>query len=423
VLRNWAGNHTYAAGRVHRPRSVEELREVVAGCDRVRALGSRHSFTDLADSPGDLVSTEDLPQDVEIGGGIGGEIEGGIDGERGVVRVAGGVRYGTLAERLARDGWALATMASLPHISVAGAVATGTHGSGDRTGSLAAAVRSVELVDPDGEVRRVGRGDPDFAGYVVSLGALGVVTHLTLDLEPSYQVRQDLYTDLPWATAREHLDELTGSAYSVSLFTDWSSGQVQQVWLKSRDTTPPADLWGAAPAGETLHMLAGADVEAVTRQGGVLGPWHRRLPHFRMDFTPSRGEELQSEYLVPRAAADAAAGRLLELAPAFAPLLQVSEVRTVAADELWLSAAYGGDVVAFHFTWVRDVEGVYAVLPALEEALLPLGGRPHWGKCFVATAADLGSLYPRFESFRALASSADPGGKFRNDFLHRHLGL
>jgi alditol oxidase len=412
VLTNWAGNHRYAAGRLHEPRSVAELQELVAGLDRVRALGTRHSFTDLADTEGDLVTTASLPAEVEV------------DGAARQVRVSGGLRYGDLAQELARQGWALATMASLPHISVAGAIATGTHGSGDRTGSLAAAVAGLELVDGTGELRAVRRGDAGFAGHVVALGALGVTTHVTLDLEPTYDVRQDLWTDLPWDVAVEHLDELTASASSVSLFTDWASGVVQQVWLKSRATTvPPTELWGARPAAGPLHMLAGADVAAVTEQGGVAGSWEQRLPHFRLDFTPSRGEELQSEYLVPRTEAAAAVERLRALAPRFAHLLQVSEVRTIAADDLWLSGASGRDVVGLHFTWVRDVPGVYAVLPAIEAALLPLGGRPHWGKCFVAGAAELEPLYPRLSDFRGLAGRLDPLGRFRNAFLERHVGL
>lgn len=411
MLTNWAGNHTYAAAQVHRPRTTEELADLVGRLDRVRALGSRHSFTDLADTEGDLVSLADLPAAIEID----------ADGRQ--VRVPAGLRYGDLAEQLAAAGWALATMASLPHISVAGAIATGTHGSGDRTGSLAAAVAALDLVDPSGETRRVERGDTDFDGHVVALGALGIVTDVTLDIEPTYDVRQDVFTDLSWDVAAAHLDDLTSSAYSVSLFTDWASGTVQQVWLKSRGTTPPAELWGARPSLSTVHMLAGGDLAAVTTQGGATGPWHERLPHFRLDFTPSLGEELQTEYLVPRTAAADAVERLRALAPSFAPLLQVAEVRTIAADRLWLSGAYDGDAVGLHFTWVRDVPAVYAVLPAIEQALLPLGGRPHWGKCFTATAAELRPLYPRFDDFRALAERIDPGRKLRNGFLERCLDL
>ncbi len=411
VTKNWAGNHEYAAARVQEPASVGELQDLVGSAERVRALGTRHSFTDVADTTGDLVSTAGLPVEIEL------------DGDRQQVRVSGGVRYGDLAATLQERGWALATMASLPHISVAGAVATGTHGSGDRTGSLAAAVAGLDLVGADGALRSTRRGDDDFPGHVVSLGALGVATHVILDVEPTYDVRQDLYTDLPWDVAVAHFDELTSSAYSVSLFTDWSSGRVGQVWLKGRGDSAPPDLWGAPAATATLHMLSGADTAAVTRQGGVAGPWNRRLPHFRMEFTPSRGEELQSEYLVPRPQVGEAITRLRGLASLFEGLLQVTEVRTIAADDLWLSGAYGGDAVGLHFTWVRDVPGVYAVLPRIEEALLPLGARPHWGKCFLATAELLRPAYPRMGDFHDLAERLDPSHKFRNAFLERHLGL
>jgi alditol oxidase len=378
---------------------------VVADAREVRPLGTRHSFTDVADTSGDLVSTLSLPPTIEVGDTS--------------VRVAAGVRYGDLALRLHEQGRALATMASLPHISVGGAVATGTHGSGDRTGSLASAVSALEYVGADGRLRTVRRGDPDFAGHVVGVGALGISTHVTLDVEPAYEVRQDLFTDVPWDGA--DLDALTSAAYSVSLFTRWTNGMVDQLWLKSRGAEPPAVA--ATPAATTLHMLAGADVAAVTEQGGVAGPWHERLPHFRLEFTPSRGEELQSEYLVPRASAAAAVDALRALAPGFVDLLQVSEVRTIAADDLWLSGAYGGDAVGFHFTWVRDRSGVYAALPAIEDALLPLGARPHWGKCFVAGVDRLAPAYPRLDDFRALAERLDPERKLRNEFLARHLGL
>ncbi len=405
-MRNWAGNVTYAATGVVAPRSVEEAQELVAAEPRIRALGTRHSFTRVADSDAVLLSTEHLDRVLEVG-------------ERSVT-VEAGIHWGELGRQLDGHGLALANYASLPHISVGGAVATGTHGSGDRTGSLAAAAAGLEYVGADGELRTVRRGDPDFAGQVVALGALGITTHVTLDVEPAYEIRQDLFTDVPWDGA--DLDALTGAAYSVSLFTGWVNGRIDQVWLKSRGPDAP-DLPGATRATTTLHMLAGADVAAVTEQGGVPGPWHERLPHFRLAFTPSRGEELQSEYLVPRARASEAVDALRRLAPGFTHLLQVSEVRTIAADDLWLSGAYAGDAVGFHFTWVRDREGVYAALPAIEAALLPLGARPHWGKCFLATADELAPAYPRLGDFRDLADRLDPERKLRNEFLARHLGL
>ena len=414
-LTNWSGSHTYSATRVHHPVTVEELRALVAASDRVHALGSRHSFNLVADTVGELVSTAALPRDIEVDAGAG------------LVRVAGGMLYGDLATELHRQGWALASMASLPHISVAGAVATGTHGSGDGVGSLASAVAAVECVGPDGETRSVARGDDDFEGWVVALGALGIVTHLTLDIEPTYDVRQDLFLHLPWESLENDFDAITGSAYSVSLFTDWVGKDVNQVWRKSRlDVESPGlgagDFLGSTAATEAVHMLAGAPTAAVTHQLGEGGPWHERLPHFRMDFTPSRGEELQSEYLVPREHALEAFERMRALGPTFAHLLQVNEIRTVAGDRLWLSCAHDTDVVGLHFTWVRDLAGVSAVLPLVEDALLPLGARPHWGKLFTADPAALARAYPKLGEFQRLRSEVDPTGKFTNAFLDEHLG-
>lgn len=407
---NWAGNHTYRATQIVEPATVEEVQELVGRHDRVRALGSRHSFTDVADSDGVLLSTRALPDGVEL------------DSERRCVEVSGGALYGAVAEQLHQQGWALANLASLPHISVAGAVSTGTHGSGDRNQSLSAAVRSVTTVGTDGELRTVARGDADFPGSVVSLGALGVMVGLTLEVEPTFTVRQDVYTQVPWHVVDDSFDDLTGSGYSVSMFTDWAGTALQQLWVKSRADVALRPVIAGERASRTHHMLRGGALEALTQQGGVVGPWHERLPHFRMEFVPSRGEELQSEYFVPRERAAAAFQAMRRLAPRFAGLLQVGEIRTVAADDLWLSGASGHDVVGLHFTWVRDPAAVYAVLPDIEAALLPLGARPHWGKCFVAGHDDLAAAFPRLGDFAELVRRVDPGGKFTNAFLGRVLG-
>jgi xylitol oxidase len=413
VLTNWAGSYRYRAAAVRRPSSLPELQELVARSRRVRPLGSRHSFTGIADTDGDLLRLDGLPLEV------------GVDAGARAVSVSGGARYGDVVDALDGAGWALANLASLPHISVAGAVATGTHGSGNGNRSLAAAVRELDLVGPDGTLHRLRRGEPDFDGCVVSLGALGVVVRLVLDVEPAYQVRQSVLTGLGWDALEEHFDAITAGAYSVSLFTHWTDTAIEQVWLKSRtdDATPERrELFGAVPASTTMHMLRGGDTDAVTRQGGVPGPWHGRLPHFRLEHTPSRGAELQSEYLLPRSRAAEAFSGMRRLAGRMAPVLQVCEIRTVAAEPLWLSGSYERDVVGLHFTWDRRPEEVDALLPHLEEVLLPLQARPHWGKCFVASPAELAAAYPRFADFRRLRSRLDPERKFGNELVDGWLG-
>ncbi len=402
---NWSGHHTYGATVVHRPRTVDEVQAVVSAAPRIRALGSKHSFNDIADSV-ELVSLDALEPAVAI------------DEASETVSFSAGMRYGELGTALQNAGWALRNLASLPHISVAGAVATGTHGSGDRNGTLARAVSGIELVDATGTLRQISPVDPDFDGAVVSLGALGVVIRLTLDIEPTYQVRQDLYSGLEWSALLENFDAITGRAYSVSVFTDWVS--IGPVWLKSRTdaAAPPRSLFGAKPYASEVHMIAGMAATNTTPQLGVSGPWNERLAHFRLEFTPSNGDELQTEYLIPRRHAIDAIEAVRAMASVITPLLHITEFRTIAADSLWLSGAYETDAVGIHFTWLNQPAAVLALLPRIEEALAPFSPRPHWGKLF--HRADR-TLYPRAADFKELAERLDPSGKFANEWLERNV--
>ncbi|GIJ25615.1 putative xylitol oxidase [Micromonospora qiuiae] len=404
--RNWAGNVRYAARAYHRPSSIDDLRELVAGSDRVRAVGSGHSFNRLGDTTGDLVTLAGLPATVRL------------DEQRRLVDVPAAMRYGDLATWLHERGYAVANLASLPHISLAGAVATGTHGSGETIGNLATAVAGMELVTAAGELLTVDRDDPDFSGMVVSLGALGIVTRLTLDVVPTFDIRQYVHLDLP----RAALDEALGSAYSVSVFTDWRSTRGTQVWCKQlADQSPPPAGWlGTTAADRPWHPVPGMPAVNCTEQLGVAGPWHERLPHFRLGFTPSSGEELQSEYHLPRAVAADALAALDEIAHLIAPVSQTSELRTVAADELWLSPNQGRDTLAVHFTWIADAAAVLPVVAEVERALAPFAPRPHWGKVFTLTPEAIAATYPHWPDFATLLHRLDPTGKFRTEELN-HL--
>ena len=410
-LANWAGNHVYRAAEVHRPATLAQVREIVARAPCVHALGTRHSFSDVGDAT-ELVALDAVAAEVDV------------DRQAGAVTCSAWLRYGELAEALAEHGVALHNLASLPHISIAGAIATATHGSGDANGNLATAVRAVELVTSDGDVLTVVRGEPDFDGLVVGLGALGVVTRVTLDVEPAYEVRQRVFEGLSWDALHEHFDEITAGGYSVSVFTRWGQ-TVDQVWIKSRVTDAPErereELFGAVAATVDRHPILGLDAVNCTPQLGVAGPWSDRLPHFRMGFTPSNGEEIQSEFHVARDQAEGAIRAVRALGETLRPVLQVSEIRTVAADELWMSPQYRRASVALHFTWTREPEAVARVLVDVEAALAPFAARPHWGKAFGATAADIAPLYERLPDFARLARRLDPRGAFRNDWLERHV--
>jgi alditol oxidase len=409
MLRNWAGNVEFGARAFHRPRTVAELQRLVAGSVRVKAVGTAHSFSRVADTTGDLISLAGLPPVLQI------------DPAGPSVTVGAGLRYSDIAPRLNAAGFALANLASLPHLSVAGAVATGTHGSGNANQCLAAAVSAVELVSASGDVITVRRDvDPDrLAGLAVSLGGCGILTAVTHDLVPAFTVRQWVCERVPFETIAGNFAAIAGAAYSVSVFTGWGGDRLDRVWLKcaDRDPDPPPGWLGGrlAPAGR--HPIAGQPAASATAQGGVPGPWHERLPHFRPEFVPSAGTELQSEYLIDRADAPAALLALDRIRARLAPVVEVSEFRTVAADELWLSPAAQRDTAGLHFTWIADPEPVAPVLRLVEDVLAPFAPRPHWGKISTIPPAGVAARYPRMGDFARLAAEFDPGAKFRNEFL------
>ena len=414
--RNWAGNVAFGAAVVHQPRTIEEVQRIVAAATsqgrRVRACGSRHSFSTVADTDGDLVSMTGLDRVVEI------------DREAMAVTVEGGIRYGELSAALTSAGVALHNLPSLPHITVAGAVATATHGSGHRNGNLGTAVRALQLVTADGSLLQLDASDERLTGAIVALGALGIVVRVTLGIEPVFDIAQTVYRGLPFDAGLEHLDDVMSAAYSVSLFTDYQDDVFQQVWVKTRvgaDADPPVDLFGARPAEVALHPVESLSAESCTQQLGVAGRWSDRLPHFRLEFTPSSGDELQSEYFVARSDAVPALEAVRSLAGDLRPLLQISEIRTVCSDELWLSGSFERDTLALHFTWIPDQSRVMAFLPRLEAALDRFGARPHWGKLTAMEPATIRRRFPKWADFERLVASLDPLGSFRNSYIDELL--
>ncbi len=411
ALKNWAGNLTYSTTSVFEPSTVEEVKEAIKQCSKARALGTRHCFNRIADSQDNLISTRNLNKVVDI------------NSSAHTVTVEAGVRYGDFCKQIHDAGFAVHNLASLPHISVAGACATATHGSGVANGNLATAVSSLELVKADGEVVTLSRDkDPDFAGAVVGLGALGVVTKMTLDLIPAFNVRQDVYLNLPMAQLENHFDEIMSSGYSVSLFFDWQTENINQVWIKSTvkegdsKATEPT-FFGATLADRNVHPIIELSAENCTEQMGVAGPWYERLPHFKMNFTPSSGEELQAEYFVPRQHAVEAIKAVATLRDEIKPVLMITEIRTIDADNLWMSPCYHQPSVAIHFTLKQEIDAVNALLPKIEEKLSPYNVRPHWGKLFTISPETLKSRYEKMEVFEELIKRYDPDGKFTNDFL------
>jgi len=413
VRKNWAGNYSYTADNYYEPASVDELQQLVKKLGKQKALGSRHCFNDIADSPKNQISTRLLNKMTNL------------DADKATVTIQAGVRYGDFAAELDSKGYALHNLASLPHITVAGACTTATHGSGVTLGNLATQVVAMELVTPQGEIVKLDRTHPDFYGLVVGLGAFGIIINTTLELEKTFQVRQDVFQELPLASLQKHFDEIMSSGYSVSLFTNWLEQKISQVWIKRRTDHSlnelPHDFFGAKPATKNLHPIVTMSAENCTDQMGVAGPWYNRLPHFKMGFTPSGGKELQSEFFVPHTNAVDAILALERKKDLINPQLLISEIRTIAADELWMSPCYQQDSVAIHFTWKQNPDEVSKLIPMIESELAPYKMKPHWGKLFSINPGVLHERYEKFSDFLALAKKYDPDGKFRNHYLDRNI--
>jgi alditol oxidase len=414
VRKNWAKNYQYKAESFHEPHTVEEIQALVKTLDKQKTLGSCHCFNDIADSPSNQISSLNLNKVVAI------------DEKAMTVTVGAGAKYGQFAPELHKKGYALHNLASLPHISVGGACSTATHGSGVKNGNLATAVAAFEFVTPSGDLVQLSRKDGEsFNGAVVGLGGIGMITKLTLDIQKTFNVRQDLFQDLPLQEFKNHFEEILSSGYSVSLFTDWQKEIISQVWVKRRveaDTKPmDATFFGAKAATKDLHPITKLSAENCTEQMGVAGAWYERLPHFKMGFTPSSGEELQTEYFVPRQNALEAYLALEKKKDMITPQLMISEIRTIAADNYWMSPCYKQDCVAFHFTWKQNIPEVMALLPMVEAELAPFVARPHWGKLFTIAPKVLQSRYDKYDDFLNLLKKYDPQGKLRNAFLDRNI--
>ena len=415
-LKNWAGNLEYSTDRLYSATSLEQVRNYVRKENRLKVLGTRHCFNNIADSKDSFLSLKPMNEVIAI------------DPAKRTVTVNAGITYGQLCPYLDSKGFALHNLASLPHISVAGACSTATHGSGEKNGNLATAVSGLELVIASGDVVNLTREHDGgtLRAAVVGLGALGVITKVTLDIQPTYLMRQYVYENMPLTELKDHFDAIESSAYSVSLFTDWQKRRINEVWIKSRleegqmfHATP--EFFGAKLATRNLHPIAELSAENCTEQMGVPAPWYERLPHFRMGFTPSAGKELQSEYFVPRQNAVEAILAVERLRDQVSPHLMITEIRAIAADELWLSPCNEQPCVTIHFTWKQDWPAVSTLLPVIEKELAPFHARPHWGKLFTTSPKELKGLYKKMPDFIELSRKYDPQGKFRNQYLNKNV--
>lgn len=403
-MKNWAGNIKFQDSKTLAPKSISEIQDIVRTNRKVKARGTAHSFNTIADTKYVALLLDQMPKEIII------------NKEKKSVTVSAALKYGEVAEELHKNGLALHNLASLPHISIAGAIATGTHGSGSNNGNLATAVKSFDVVLADGSFRNINSSDGDlYYGGVIGLGLVGIVVRVELNIQSTFNLGQNVYLGMKRDNFRDNFDAIMSSGYSVSYVTTWQQEMAGEVWVKFLEgTTPPEVLFGSHGATEKLHLLKNHSPEPCNDQLGIIGPWHLRLPHFKMEFTPSSGAELQSEFFVNRAQASSALLALEAIADQISIPLMGSEIRTIASDNFWMSPHYKSNDVGIHFTW-KQIPETFEAVKAIETTLKPFQYRPHLGKIYTAAPSYISSVFPKFKNFQELISQIDPNNKFGNE--------
>jgi FAD-linked oxidoreductase len=447
--RNWAGTATATPARWAQPRSEAEIcaavKEAAAAGLPVRALGSGHSFTAAA-------ATSGLALDLSLWTGVTA-----ADTRTGLVTVRSGTTLRALNAALAEFGLALANLGDIDAQTIAGALATGTHGTGARLGGLATQIEALDLVLADGSlVSCSASARPDlFAATRVGLGALGVVTAVTLRCVPSFTLAAD---ERPMPV-EQVIEEFGALAAANDHFEFYWFPYGRQALVKRNNRVPsggPAAVpagraagRAAVPAGraaapmpgwrrfwefEVMENAAFGTLCRLGRAAPRLVPALNRLSSaalsarsytdasYRVFVTPRRVHFVESEYAVPRESLPGVLAELRRAVPRLAdPVMFPVEVRVAAADDIWLSTAYGRDSA---YIAVHQYAGLpyRAYFDLFESVVAPVAGRPHWGKLHSLDAGRLGPLYPRFEDFRRVRAEVDPEARFGNAYLARVLG-
>jgi len=412
-MKNWAGNLTFSAKEYIEIDSISKLQSIVSKASGVKVLATGHSFNDIADTNQTQISIKNLSNKIEI------------DSIKKVVLVPAGMQYADVCRYLETKGWALFNTASLGEITVAGAMLTGTHGSGSNNPVLSDCVEGIEMVLESGEIFNISREDSDeFFGFVISLGALGVFTKLKLKIVESFSIKQFVYENIGIQSISENFDDVFDKSYSVSYFSNWKKNSTGQIWMKFLDNNNfpqlPSVWLDGNIANANQHPVKVNDPSPCTDQMGVSGKWLYRLPHFKLDSSPASGDEVQTEYLVDRAYVSHYIDELSNIGDEIAARVYATEIRTIKADDLWLSGAHGRQTVGFHFTWKKS-DSLQTFLPKIEEILGNHNGRPHWGKLFSTPRENLIGRYPKYSNFEDLLKKYDPNKKFRNSFINRYF--
>ena len=425
--RNWAGTEAAVATEVVRPRDLDELSNAVAGARRtVRARGSGHSFTAVG-------AAHDRAIDLSAWTGIVS-----ADADSGLVTVRSGTTLHALNAELDRIGRAMTNLGDIDAQTIAGAISTGTHGTGARFGGIATQVAALELVLADGSVVTCSPDEhPDlFAAGRVGLGAFGVLSTVTLRTEPSFVLHAEERPE----PVEDVLASLDANCADNDHFEFYWFPYGRNALTKRNNRLPAGTM--PEPLSRTrqfveYQLMENVAFGAVCRVGRAVRPLVRPLNRLSSAVLSARAYSdvshkvfvtnrnvrfVESEYAVPRESLPEVLGELRDRVPRLAdPVMFPVEVRVAAADDIWLSTACGRDsaYIAIHQYVGMPYQEYFTLFESIVGAV---GGRPHWGKMHTLDASVLRERYPRFDDFTALRAELDPQGKFLNPYLSRVLG-
>ncbi|KAI1701064.1 FAD binding domain-containing protein [Ditylenchus destructor] len=414
-LHNWGDNFLFSTQNIQYPTTVEEVQEIVQNADKVRVVGTRHSFSTCADSPDTILSTLALKNII------------GFDDSVPSITVQAGIAYTDLNPYLQYLGFALPNLATLAEISVGGASQTGAHGSGLSNQCLASHIRSLKIVLANGTLATYGPNDPELKAIALGVGAFGVITQVELKVEPTFNITNYFFLNMTAQNLYDHFDEIENTGYTAQLFTDFSTpGVWGQIMIMDRSGSNAnigslQNLYGATRATTKVSPILALPPTYLVDQG-VEQPWYFGLVDYHLGLSGFDGGEIQSEYFLPYENAVAAIKAVTTLSDLIAPRVHTMLIRTIKGDDLWLSEMYSqSSVVAIHFTWKLNMTAVMEVLPQIEQLLIPYCAKPHWGKVFAQGPETFLHCYPKLADFKQLAEQLDPTHKFRNQFLEDNV--
>uniref|UniRef100_A0A915D0Y3 FAD-binding PCMH-type domain-containing protein n=1 Tax=Ditylenchus dipsaci TaxID=166011 RepID=A0A915D0Y3_9BILA len=419
-LLNWGGNFNFSTQDIKYPTTTAGVQQLVKECKgKIRPVGTRHSFSEIANTNDTLICLVHMNLILSVDPSVPS------------VTVQAGITYTDLIPFLQSIGLAIPMMASLGEISIAGAINTAVHGSGAGIGNLATQVLGLQMVLADGSVVQYSKGqnDTELAAATVGLGALGIVTQVTLQAQPTYNLAINVFENMDMSVLDTQLYNITHSGYAINMWSTFGTpGVLDQVWITTKVDSNGVNaygnvsqLYGAPAATAQSSPIAALPPTYVVPQMGIVGPYYERLTDYDLGLSGQEGQQTQSEYYVDFDDFVPALKALQTLSAEINAVVYVALFRITEKDELWMSPQYKKTTMAIHFSWQPKLDQVMALLPKIEAALAPFNPIPHWGKLYTLKPEQYLPLLPKYPEWREQVELHDPTHKFRNKWLEENI--